>query len=89
MLLSKPDGSPKKLIGNELPIFSIHFRKFYLSISISWRSLSSLGIILRFIKESFSKRNEPNESGHNKKRIRNNSLRVLEKINQITNSLII
>ena len=39
MLLSKPDGSPKKLIGNELPIFSIHFRKFYLSISISWRSI--------------------------------------------------
>lgn len=42
----------KKLIGNELPIFSINFRKFYLSISISWRSLSSLGIIPRFIKES-------------------------------------
>lgn len=60
MLLSKPDGSPKKLIGNELPIFSSHFRKFYLSISISWRSLSSLGIILRFIKESFFQKKRAN-----------------------------
>lgn len=30
MLLSKPDGSPKKLIGNELPIFFDSFSKILL-----------------------------------------------------------